>query len=608
MKAYSPMMAMPSAQHPSATEPNGFALALRRVAIAVAGLAVAGLAAAACVLSFDDLRILAVRSDARPDLAYLYPATFDALLVIALIAFLLLRTARLIVRLQAGLVLLVLLAAAGLSGVAMAAGMTFDVRQGAIVLAILPWAMLAIGLWLLLLLVKHAQARRAAYDRPDHPRGDAQGDIVPFDGRPDRPDREEPRRDHPDLDTAPVRLAPPHGGPASPRPPRAEPEEAEEATEATPGRPAPSRPVAGGPVAGGPVAGDPVPGGQVPERSVPGGVRAGGPGTGGPGADGPGSDALGAERRAPGDGSGGDAPRGDGGDDGGDGAGAIARKARESGQGRGPVAEDVSGEATVERAPEAASGSAPAVAAPAVDDGSGGDRVSGGPGADEHGTGEHGTGRDELAAAEFAQGAASAESALPAEGAVQRESAPVSVEPVPAAEEARDIREASSAVEQDSREGAGPVETEGPTRPIRWGDLVRGGGDDVLVHPGPAASSGSRGEGGSGEAPDTQDVASESPTVPVKAKRPRRQRTARKRAGGDEVRSDDAVTPEVRSASGLEGVSDGPAAEVETGTDAVGAETAAQGVEEGGESARDESSVAAPPSSRVRSTPRPPVD
>jgi hypothetical protein len=180
MKAHPSMTASPSAEHLSAAvEPTGLALTLRRVAIGVAGLAVAGLAGAACVLSFDDLRTLAVMANARTDFAYLYPAAFDALLVTSLISFLLLRTASPLVRLQAGLVLLVLLGGAAWANVAMATHATFDVRRGAITIAILPWAMLAVGLWLLLLLAKHAQARRAVYE------GDTDGaprDIVPFNG------------------------------------------------------------------------------------------------------------------------------------------------------------------------------------------------------------------------------------------------------------------------------------------------------------------------------------------------------------------------------------------------------------------------------------------
>src|SRR5687767_6902672 len=77
-------------------------LTLRRVGIALSGLGVAALTGVACALSFEDLRVLAMRGQARAELAYLYPAAFDALLVVALISVLLLRGGRWPVRLQAG--------------------------------------------------------------------------------------------------------------------------------------------------------------------------------------------------------------------------------------------------------------------------------------------------------------------------------------------------------------------------------------------------------------------------------------------------------------------------------------------------------------------------
>ncbi|GAA0394483.1 hypothetical protein Acor_66000 [Acrocarpospora corrugata] len=149
---------------------------LRRLAIGLAGLALAILAGAACALSFDDLRELALQGRAEPRLAYLYPAGFDALLIVALISVPLLRSGRLLVRIQVGAILLLLLAGAGAATVATATGASFDPRQAAITVALLPWIMLVIGLWLLLALVKHTQARRADLN------GDNDIDeLVPFD-------------------------------------------------------------------------------------------------------------------------------------------------------------------------------------------------------------------------------------------------------------------------------------------------------------------------------------------------------------------------------------------------------------------------------------------
>ncbi|GAA0985394.1 hypothetical protein GCM10009555_060790 [Acrocarpospora macrocephala] len=171
-----------------ASRPAGIPLVLRRLAIGLAGLALAILAGAACVLSFDDLRGLAVQGQVEPRLAYLYPAGFDALLIVALIGVPLLRSGRLLVRLQVGLILALLLATAAAAAVATATGATFEPRQAAITVALVPWVMLVIGLWLLLVLVKHTQSKRA----------DLNGDndveeLVPFDEEHSRPVSAAPR-------------------------------------------------------------------------------------------------------------------------------------------------------------------------------------------------------------------------------------------------------------------------------------------------------------------------------------------------------------------------------------------------------------------------------
>ncbi|MFI6922081.1 DUF2637 domain-containing protein [Nonomuraea spiralis] len=147
---------------------------LRRLGIALAGLAVAALTGAACALSFDDLRALAITGEARQDLAFLYPAAFDALLVVALLGVLLLRPARRLVRAQAATVLVLLIVAAAAANVATALRFTFDARQVAVGVALAPWVMLAVALWLWLLLIKHVQAHRGAA------REEEDDDIVPF--------------------------------------------------------------------------------------------------------------------------------------------------------------------------------------------------------------------------------------------------------------------------------------------------------------------------------------------------------------------------------------------------------------------------------------------
>ncbi|WP_214108523.1 DUF2637 domain-containing protein [Acrocarpospora catenulata] len=184
MDATPPAAAGPAARSFTrpAPGPAGIPLLLRRLAIGLAGLALAILAGAACVLSFEDLRVLAMQSGVEPRLAYLYPAGFDALLVVTLITVPLLRTGRLLVRFQVGAMLAVLLAGAAAATVATATAATFDPRQAAIVVALLPWVMLLLGLWLLLVLVKHTRARRADLD------DDAEDEeLVPFDHQQPKP-------------------------------------------------------------------------------------------------------------------------------------------------------------------------------------------------------------------------------------------------------------------------------------------------------------------------------------------------------------------------------------------------------------------------------------
>ncbi|MFE0146225.1 DUF2637 domain-containing protein [Nonomuraea sp. NPDC059007] len=180
---------------------------LRRLGLALAGLAVAALTGAACALSFDDLRELAILGEARPELAFFYPAAFDAVLVVALTGVLLLRTARPLVRAQAATALVLLIVAAAAVNVATALRFSFDVRQAALGVALAPWIMLAVALWLWLLLIKHVQAGRAAVPEEAEP----EPDIVPF-HRPEPPKTEE-TEELPPLSERVTRWSPPEPEP-----------------------------------------------------------------------------------------------------------------------------------------------------------------------------------------------------------------------------------------------------------------------------------------------------------------------------------------------------------------------------------------------------------
>ncbi|MEU7900007.1 DUF2637 domain-containing protein [Nonomuraea sp. NPDC049152] len=187
--------------------------ALRRIGIALAGLAVAGLTAAACVLSFDDLRALAVAGTARADLAYLYPAAFDALLAVALISVLLLRSGRLLVRSQAAVVLVLLITAAAAVNVLVTTDGAARLPAVAVAVgvAVAPWVMLAVALWLWLVMIKHVHARREPADAAERT---AERDIVPFRGPSEAPPlagtaEQEPEEPTPVVGPTPAPETPP---------------------------------------------------------------------------------------------------------------------------------------------------------------------------------------------------------------------------------------------------------------------------------------------------------------------------------------------------------------------------------------------------------------
>lgn len=134
----------------------------RRLGVALAGLGVAVLAVTVGVLSFSGLRDLALRGGVSPGLAFLYPLGFDTLLAVALVGVSLLTSGRLLARVQAAVLLGLLIVSAAAVDVSSADTFQLDVRQAAVVAAIAPWAMLTIALWLWLVLFRHAQARRTS--------------------------------------------------------------------------------------------------------------------------------------------------------------------------------------------------------------------------------------------------------------------------------------------------------------------------------------------------------------------------------------------------------------------------------------------------------------
>ncbi|MGW4643367.1 DUF2637 domain-containing protein [Sphaerisporangium sp. NPDC004334] len=412
---------------------------LRRIATVVAGLALMALAGVACVLSFDAIRAIALSGGARADLAYLYPAGFDALLVIALIAVLLLGSARLLMRLQAWLILAVLIVAAGAANVLAATHTTVEGRQLAVGVAVAPWVMLLVGLWLFLLPAGHLQARAADDEPSEGPTGQGAGhDILPF-GREER----DPGL-APPLETAVH--TPGHDREIVPH--LASPDDLEpDVVPVVPPTPAPETPTVDELP---PLRGDD--GFRAPRREPtpqPAASRAGAPGTATTDPAGSGDAAYETEEA-------------DGAQAGGPNAGAAAAGAHTPPQ---------TAPATPAATPEARAAARPAsgVTQPVQD---AGEPVQGA------GQPVQGAGRPVHGAGEPVHGAGDPSS----EDAARR--VPEAAPPLPeAAHEVPAPEPEQRLVPKPREQAAGPRAESDPGRPLRWGDLVRPSAGDVLVHP-----------------------------------------------------------------------------------------------------------------------------
>jgi hypothetical protein len=97
--------------------PAHYSTTQRRLLTTLGGLGVAALAAATFVLSYDDLRLLALRGGAARKYAYLYPGMVDGLVVVVVLAILTARRSGWFTRALRWLLLLILIAGAGAAGV-----------------------------------------------------------------------------------------------------------------------------------------------------------------------------------------------------------------------------------------------------------------------------------------------------------------------------------------------------------------------------------------------------------------------------------------------------------------------------------------------------------
>ncbi|WP_433180283.1 DUF2637 domain-containing protein [Actinoallomurus sp. CA-150999] len=152
--------------------PAPYSTAQRRLLTAAGGLGVAALAGATFVLSYDDLRALAVQGGAARHWAYLYPGVLDGLIVVVILSILTARRSRWWARAVRWLLLLALIAGAGAAEVERAVHgyrhLSRPWLSGGVAAA--PWVILAIAVWLWLSMIKQVvRGRRRDATAPPVP-------------------------------------------------------------------------------------------------------------------------------------------------------------------------------------------------------------------------------------------------------------------------------------------------------------------------------------------------------------------------------------------------------------------------------------------------------
>jgi Protein of unknown function (DUF2637) len=133
---------------------------LRLLALTAVAIGVLVLAAAAFALSYQGIHLVAREAGVSARLARVYPVIIDAMVVIAGAAVLALRGGGLVSRCYAWLSLLVLIAAGAAADVLHATATKLPYKPAAITAAVLPWALVLIGFWLLVAIVRHARLHR----------------------------------------------------------------------------------------------------------------------------------------------------------------------------------------------------------------------------------------------------------------------------------------------------------------------------------------------------------------------------------------------------------------------------------------------------------------
>lgn len=153
--------------------PAQYSKTQRRFLTSLGGLGVVALAAGTFVLSYNDLRLLALRGGAARHWAFLYPGMIDGLVVVIILAILTARRSGWFSRALRWLLLVALVAGAGAAGVQRAVK-GFAVLPDTPVnvgVAVAPWAILMIAVWLWVSMIKQVLGLRTRRSRSKAPAG-----------------------------------------------------------------------------------------------------------------------------------------------------------------------------------------------------------------------------------------------------------------------------------------------------------------------------------------------------------------------------------------------------------------------------------------------------
>lgn len=138
---------------------RGWPARLVNLAVVVVVLA---LAAATFVLSYPGVHAIALQAGVSPRLARIYPGVFDAVLVIACAAAVMLRYARWWARCYAWLVIIVVIGVVGAADAVHAMNVALPHRQTEGVVAAAPWVLVLLGFSLMLTMLRQSRGQHAA--------------------------------------------------------------------------------------------------------------------------------------------------------------------------------------------------------------------------------------------------------------------------------------------------------------------------------------------------------------------------------------------------------------------------------------------------------------